>query len=76
MSILSHIGLAFIYLSSSSETTINTLWTHIATLITILLIQLKYISNFFLFFFYNKNFRIFVYKIFISIITCIPGIKF
>ena len=76
MSVLSHIGLAFVYLSNGSETTINTFWTHIATLITILLVQLKYISNFFLFFFYNKNFRIFVYKIFISIITWIPGIKF
>jgi hypothetical protein len=76
MSILSHLGMTFLYISFGSTTTINSIWTHSATLIIILLIQLKYISNFFLFFFYNKNFRIIIYKIFISMVMCIPGIKF
>jgi hypothetical protein len=75
MSILSHFGMTFLYLCYGSDSTNNSIWTHHATLLIIFLIQLKYISSFFLFFFYNKNFRIFIYKLFISLGTCIPCVR-
>ena len=75
MSILSHLGLTAVYISYSSNSFSNSEWSHYANFLTFLFILLKYISNFFLFFFYNKNLRIYIYKILISIFICVPGIK-
>ena len=76
MSILSHLGLTAVYVSYSSDTNNNSEWSHYATFLTCLFILLKYISNFFLFYFYNRNFRIYIYKIFITLIMCFPVFKF
>ena len=55
-SILSHFGLVMIYISYNAD--YSSEWSHYMTLLTILLVELKYVSNFFFFIYFNKSFRI------------------
>ena len=65
ITIFSHFGLLLIYISYGSDN--NSAWAHYMTFLTIIIVQLKYISNFLFFYFFNKKFRIYVHRIIVAL---------
>ena len=66
-SIFSHFGLLVIYISYGTDYASE--WSHYMTLLTALLVELKYISNFFFFIYFNKSFRISLANVFVSCVS-------